>query len=74
MSKGLHRQAPAGEDATEAGLAGATGMGLDLHTDLDIGSFPAVVTETPNQSKEARWINQVREGAEQGCIDTYAAA
>ena len=42
MSQGLHRQASARQDATEAGLAGASGMGLNFHTDLNIGSFPVV--------------------------------
>lgn len=46
VSQRLHRQAPAGEDAAQAGLAASTGLALDLHTDLDVGSFPAAATGT----------------------------
>lgn len=41
VSQWLHRQAPAGEDAAQAGLAASSGLRLDLHAHFDVGSFPA---------------------------------
>lgn len=54
VSQRLHRQAPAGEDAAQAGLAASTGLGLDLYTDLDVGSFPAAATGTKEVGVE--WL------------------
>lgn len=45
VSQGLHWQASVWPDATEAGLAGASGMRLNFHTNLNIGSFPIVTTD-----------------------------
>lgn len=49
VTQGLRRQAPAGQDTTEAGLTPASGVGLDFHTDLDICSLTVVWTKEETQ-------------------------
>lgn len=40
--QGLCGQAPAGEDAAEAGLAASPRLSFDLHPHLDVGPLPAI--------------------------------